>query len=376
VQSIADPRIFPLAARDVTPQAAHWYSCAERAFGASTGQESAAADTELRRQMIESLLDNEVDGLTAAFNSAPSAVIHRHLLRALRSAWSEPGVDRDATIVAHGFAMPIVIIAAADAAVELAAILDEPAALASLIGEHRGLGPNRSFALANVLSGASAVGIDSLRRWLVWRRSPALPERDIAPSPIRIGAGQQGAHLRFLVGSALAAPGAELFDDDSIARWGMPFARELSRQLARPRVQLLALPRALTDPIGAWQAGLQAHREIALQLFTSQAIRSLRAAYGEPTAGVSAHRIDRNGELRLSLSSVFGENDAEGFRFPLFAFDRIDDALSIIVGLLRECRVDDIRIVAGVHEDYDAATGLPLFFRADALARSESVPFH
>jgi hypothetical protein len=182
--------------------------------------------------------------------------------------------------------------------------------------------------------------------------------------------------LRFLVGAALAAPGADLFRGSAVENWGMPLARELSRQLAFPATQLLALPREPAAPLIAWQRGQLAHREIALQLFASDAIRTLRASHGEPTAVISAHRIDGSGELRISLSSVFGDRDAEGFRCPLLPFDRIDDVLSAIVALLRECRIGDIRVIAGIHGDREAGTGLPLFFRADGVGSGQSVAFH
>ena len=374
---IADPRAFPLAAHGAAPNAARWHACADRALSAATGEESGVADGQLRRELVAALLARDTETIKSALDTAPSAVVHRHVLRALREAWSDPVIDRDAALVAHGFAIPAVIVAAADSATELPAVIDDAGALARILREHRCLGGNESFVLANALTGSSGVGIESLGRWLAWREAKDAALRDTEPSPIPVvGGAHQGAHLRFIAGFALAMPGANLLRDDSVGPWGMPFARELSQQLAAPGVQLLALPRAPADPVGALQQGQIAHREIALQLFASHAIRTLRAAHGEPTAVVSAHRVNGIGELRLSLSSVYGERDAEGFRCPLFPFDRIDDVLSAIVALLRECRIDDIRIIAGVHGDREAATGLPLFFRADAIERGESIPFH
>jgi hypothetical protein len=150
----------------------------------------------------------------------------------------------------------------------------------------------------------------------------------------------------------------------------------LSRELAVPGLQILAIPRAPADPLVAEQRGQGAHREIALQLFATNVIRTLRANFGEPTAVVSAHRLEGQGELRVSLSSIFGERDAEGFRCPLFPSDRIDDVLTMIVELLRAGRIADIRVIPGIHPDRVPSTGLPLLFRADAVGPGEAVAFH
>ena len=96
--------------------------------------------------------------------------------------------------------------------------------------------------------------------------------------------------------------------------------------------------------------------------------RNQRASFGEPGVVVSSHRTDP-GELRISLSSPFGERDAEGFRCPLHPFERIEDVLKMIVDLFDACRVTDLRVLPGIHPDRDARTGLPLFYRADAVPR-------
>ena len=128
--------------------------------------------------------------------------------------------------------------------------------------------------------------------------------------------------------------------------------------------------------MGALRTGQLAQREVALGLFASNAIRTLRANFGDPSAVVSAHRMGQSGELRVSLSSVFGERDAEGFRCPLYPYDRIDDVVTAIVDLLRECRLTDIRLMSGVQPDRDPLTGQPLFFRADAIGAGDAAPLH
>lgn len=99
------------------------------------------------------------------------------------------------------------------------------------------------------------------------------------------------------------------------------------------------------------------------QIFASDAIRHLRASVGEPTAVISAHRVDGGGELRLSLSSPFDLKDAQGFRCPLYPRDRVADVATMLIRLLGDCAVGDIRLLDGIHADRVAGTTHPLLFK-------------
>ena len=48
----------------------------------------------------------------------------------------------------------------------------------------------------------------------------------------------------------------------------------------------------------------------------------------------------------------------------------------MLVDLMRDCRVTDIRALAGVHADRSADTGLPLLFKADTIPDSTGVTLH
>jgi hypothetical protein len=189
---------------------------------------------------------------------------------------------------------------------------------------------------------------------------------DIAPAPIVAMPGGERVHLRFIVGSALAASPASLSGNGGVGKWGIPFTQALSRMLARPGTSVAALPRAPQSLPAAVATGRAVHRETAATLFASNAIRRLRASVGEPVAVISAHLAPDaplGGELRLSLSSPFEPREAEGFRCPLDPLDRVADVAAMLAGVLRECRVGDVRTLAGVHPDRDPSTGLVLLFK-------------
>jgi hypothetical protein len=164
----------------------------------------------------------------------------------------------------------------------------------------------------------------------------------------------------------LTAPGSDPLEGTAIAAWGIAFAQALAQQLHVEGLSLLALPRPLQRLVPAVQSGRSVQREVSAQVFASNAIRKLRAAVGEPTAIISAHRAadaPMGGELRLSLSSVFAPQEAEGFRCPLYAYESVHDVVAMLTGLLRDCRVGDVRLRAGIHADIDPLTGGPLLFK-------------
>jgi hypothetical protein len=282
------------------------------------------------------------------------------------------------------FALPVVIVtgrqpAAAPSA--LAGILQDCDRIAAILQEHGALAGNRTFALASALAAADAVDVARLPALLGWQREALAGggERDLAPTPIALQAGQEGVHLRFLVGTALAAPDVDVLGAADTTGWAMPLAQELARQLTVPDATVLALPRAPQSPPAALQQGRWAQRAVGAQLFASNAIRRLRASVGEPSAVISAHRCPAapgGGELRLSLSSVFDPRQAEGFRCPLFPSDAVGDVAALLMELLRDCRVADVRAISGVHPDRDPGTGMTLLFKPDAMPESEATLFH
>ena len=274
------------------------------------------------------------------------------------------------------FALPLVVVAARDGetgdGAVLTGTLENPAAVAALLREHHALGGSENFVLADALVSAHAIDVAVLPR-LYADAAAALDNSalvpSLPPSPISVGL-QEAVHLRFLVGTALSTPGARLLDGPAVGAWGMPLAQSLSRQLAVAGTSVLVLPRAAGSLPDALNEGRKAQREVSAQLFVGNALRRLRAAFGEPTAILSAHRVadaDGGGELRLSLSSPFSPRDAEGFRCPLLPTERVADVTAMLTDLLRDCRLEDVRVVPGVQPDRDAATGMVLLFKPETM---------
>jgi hypothetical protein len=60
----------------------------------------------------------------------------------------------------------------------------------------------------------------------------------------------------------------------------------------------------------------------------------------------------------------------------LFPTEPVSDVASMLVDLLRDCRVADVRVLPGVHPDRDPQTGMMLLFKSDAPAATEQTSLH
>ena len=381
--ALRDPRSPPDAAAAPRAQA-RLHALAAVALAAPTRLGADAADDAIRGELAQ-MLEADGEALATLFATSPSVAVTRHLWRMLDAVWRDGAGGGNAGLALALFAFPIVVVTARDAGEALShpAILGDPSRLAAILREHRALGGSESFALASSIVGVDALDTPHLPELYAWQRLPhvavaAAPVelRELRPSPIDVRDAGESVHLRFIVGSMLARPGDDLLASDEVGSWGLPFAKALSEELALPGATVLALPRAPQRPLPAVAAGRGAQREVGAQLFTGNAIRKLRAAAGEPTAIISAHRAPDapgGGELRLSLSSPFAPRDALGFRCPLYPLDRVTDVATMLVDLLSDCRVTDIRFAAGVHPDRDPTTGRTLLFKPETLPGSAAL---
>ena len=384
---IADPRT---PSETVAAMHAPLIELAKARLEATSEIRADEIDRALTGVLMERLRSGEALLLADAIAAAPSVAIARQLWRRLIDAWAlATRADSGGDIVAALFAIPVVIVAGSPSSTDgapptaaISGLLADTARLAAILREHGALAGNQAFGFANALVAADAIDVPKMSELLAWQTLAAssdFRERDLPPTPIAVQPGQQSVHLRFLIGTALAGRGTDVLVAAEMTGWPMPFSLELAGQLASPTLSVLALPRAPQSPPAALQQGRAAQREVGAQLFASNAIRKLRAAVGEPSAVISAHRsaaAPGGGELRLSLSSPFDSRQAEGFRCPLFPTDSASDVAAMLVDLLRECRVADVRILRGVHADRHPQTGVTLLFRADSVGDAEPTSLH
>jgi hypothetical protein len=367
---LPDPRAWP-AAGAATVGAARLHAAALAAVDAGTDTAAAVADAEARETIERLLAAGDGDALAEALALAPSFPIARHLWRLLAAIERAPSQRELSTTLA---AIPVVFVSALESregSVTLPGVLADPHELAMLLRDAREFAGAQTFALSPALFGVEAIDVATLPGHIARAsiaESPGAPFApvDMRPKPIVTPGGSERVHLRFVAAAVLTAQRADPLHASKISARGIGFAQALARQLHVSGVSLLALPRPPQRLVAAVRAGRAVQREVSAQVFASNAIRKLRASVGEPTAIISAHRAadaPMGGELRLSLSSVFAPREAEGFRCPIYAYESVQDVAAMLTALLRDCRVDDVRLRAGVHDDIDPITGGPLLFK-------------
>jgi hypothetical protein len=380
---LTDPRTFPDPGA-APPAAARVHALADASLDAGAQGEADARDREIDAELACLVAAGDGDALAAVLASAPSVAVHRHVWRALARCLARP-VGAEAGVGVALFALPVVLVtgrSAGTGGARLPGVLHDTGELAALLRSHGALGGSQAFALANAL--VAAAGIDARAvPGLVAASRLGSSEDTFAPialpkAPVDVPEGE-AAHLRFVVGSALATPGFDLGRHADRTAWLRPFAAALGQQLAVPGASVLALPRPPQSLPAALASGRAAQRDVSAQLFASNAVRQLRASVGEPAAVLSAHHASDapgGGELRLSLSSPFEPRDAQGFRCPVYPWERVVDVATMLVELLHDCRVTDVRAVAGVHADRDTVTGGPLLFKPETIPPAFPVTLH
>ena len=370
-RQLPDPRHAPAVAASAAAAALHRLVGQRLAATATT--EADAIDARVDAQLQGWALADDPAALTEALASAPAVDVHRHLWR--RLAVVEPGLVATPELAGLLFAIPVVIVAARTGpapAIALPCTLPDADAVVDALRAHDALAPDARVTLSPALVGADALDLHALPT--LWGHARAMLRGQapaplaLTPAPLAVDGTQEAAYLRFLVGFGVHAPEAAMLRATPSRALGGALMRALSDALATEGATALALPGAPQRLVAAGAAGHAAQREVALELFVGNALRKLRARYGEPTAVLSAHAAHDapgGGELRVALSSPFAPREAEGFRYPLAPYERVPDAVQAITTLLADCRVTDVRTVANVQPDRDAATGLLRFGRPD-----------
>ncbi len=300
----------------------------------------------LARRYADALDAGKETALRAALDAAPSSGVWRTMAA---------GVDRaitpdSAAVGARLFAIPVAIVAAAAGGGRVSAVLSDVQRLAEVLRENRALGPLAHFGLSNALCAPAALAA------LSWKKARAFALAagqvdldggwsDLPPEDIELTGGDEQVHLRFLMGAAVAPPGAPTFLEtaSAIATWGMPFTRELSAQLHTDGASVVAIPRPPATLLAAQAAGFTAAEELALQAFVSRELRRFRSEVGEPDVSLAALS---EGALGVRFASPFIENRVFVHVRRLHPAEAWDEVLREVVQLLEECRIEDLRVEA------------------------------
>ncbi|MEK6591928.1 MAG: hypothetical protein AABZ67_02480 [Pseudomonadota bacterium] len=328
-------------------------------------QEDGVGQIRLREQIRVRIRQGGDAEILQALRCAPSCAVYRQLWESVCAA-SEDVLDSDEQIATHLFAIPLVLVAGAKSRVILPGAVPDIDAVCALLQKHGAFGAMRNLGLGNALCSSGTVERitpGEAFRWSTEFAASGVP-RALEARAIEVAPGREQVHLRFLIGATIVPQAVAPFPEAAanIGAWGMPLTRLLAQQLAQPGLELLPVPRPPAAILKAAHLGRDAELGLSFNLFVSNGVRQFRATVGDPVAILAAHQAATGGaEIRVSLSSAFDDTLLEGFRWPLHPADDFEHTLAGITGLLQECRVSDIRMMATVMPD--SLPGGALFIR-------------
>jgi hypothetical protein len=350
ILEIPDPRVWP-ATSGIPSRAADLYAMVDAALDATTQSAEERHNAEASRA-IAAWLDDDARGFARACESAPSVAIARHLRRLL-AEWERGSEEHRGTLHLSLFAIPLVLVVALDAPsspITLPCVLSQMRELETLLRDANTFGGAKTFTIAPAVTDVDAIDVAELPGVLA--RADRLATEmtrgtlDIRPASIVADSRSETVVLRFIVGSVLTAPQRDPFAASAIGKWGIPLSQALSSDLRVPGVSLLALPRPPERLVRAVLTGRANAREVSAQLFASNALRQFRASVGEPTATIGVERDEAtpgHAFATVSLSSPFASREPSVFRCPIYPYEPVNDVVAMLVTLLRDCRVEDIR---------------------------------
>lgn len=338
----------------------------------ASGRGSAALA--LQQAIAGSLARGDDRSVMQSLAQVPDARAYRVLTDALAGSIDTPK-SSGGEILARAFALPLVLVAGSAQSARIPGRLADSGAIQALFERKNALGPTRNFGLSNALCSLEA--LESLRPLAIFGAVRSVDPGSIAdalpPQDIAVAGSHEQAYLRFLVGAGIGPADAPGFTEVAahIGSWGLDCAKLLAAQLAVPGVQLLVLPRPPKDLIRAPHAGRFAQLEVAFNLFASNGVRRFRMAVGDPMVVVSAHE---GGEVRISMSSPFAEELADGFRWPLHPMDDLDEVERLVLGLFADMRVRDVCVIARLLPSMrdNGVPFHPRYQECDALAAAKA----
>ena len=339
------------------------------------------------RAALAALLGGTGSELAGVLAGAPSVSVARHVWRALDAVWREATRAAASALEVTVFALPLSIVVGNEGASEggsLSGVVEDADRLAAVLRDHGALSGNTTFALSNALVAAEAIDIARLPAMLAWCRLPeahvagaALPPRALPPAPMefapaRIRApavhyrcrdcanrgGPHGGRRHGKVGHSVRARARRADCDGQASRCSR--CRALRGACCRRS-------RKAASRNGTWR-----RRSSRATPFASSAARSASRApssarIARPTrrgAGSSGFRCPRRSTRRQPKASA-----ARSIR----SIARTTSS-PCSSELLRDCRVTDIRTLAGVHADRADGASAPLMFKPESIARRGEVP--
>lgn len=327
----------------------------------------------LQHEVRDALLSGQDEALQHALQAAPAQEAHDVLWQQLCQLVDGEVLSRPDGKRARLFMLPLILVAGARQEVTIPATLPDAAAVMVLLQQHGVLADSNQVWLSDTLCDLPSMDAVSASTWYqamlsVQQGGQGLP-LSLPASPLVVK-GNEGVHVRCLVGLALEQEGESLVRLGGDAQgWGLALCKLLQTQWQQNGLTLFVMPRPMSGVMAGRHDARFTCLEVAFQLFASTQIRKVREGVGDPAAVLACHE---GGELRVCLGSVLQPSLRERFVWRLSALDRVASVQHMMESLLQECQVTDIRRVRDVQPAL-GTDGQPLFLDLDQVAADEAV---
>lgn len=291
--------------------------------------------------------------IAASLRAATSVAVYRCLWESLARALSPPA---GAGVLALPFAFPLLVVTGGRAPASVPGLLADVGRVREVFEASGVLGQARNFGLGNALCSLAALESLPPSRLYALAGDGSAGALDLPPAEIAVDTRDEQVHLRFLLGAVITPQHSPSFLEtgSAIATWGMALTRELSQQLRVDGLSVLPIPRPPAVLVRAPELGRRAREELACQAFVSRALRRFRTEVGEPDVTVAA--LD-SAAIGVRFASSFMANRADVHAWALHPLDDVQEVGASILGLLAECRVQNVAVAPGVLSEREFAAG-------------------
>lgn len=361
---LPDPRLYPRVDPDNLLIRLAMALLTEREAGRALTRAEALKDA-----IAAQLAADDDSVLNAALRHAPSQEVYKAVWQAALDVVGQVGNERHAVI----FALPVVLVAGCKGRAELPERLSDVDALSQLLRQHGVIDAQAECFISGKLVHPDTLEGLSFSQLYRYSRNLADAGRGLPvelpgdPAPVK----DDCVLVRYLVGVAMREANGEMPVKlgGSMGAWGMPLMQLLGEQLKTANVTLFPIPRVPNWLREAHRQGQAARQEVNLQVFASNIIRKLREYSLPITAIAAAHD---NGELRFTISTPGDDKNCAAHAWPLAPLDSVERIAEEFIGLMRECQVEDVRLVKEVQTDREH--GIPFFVTVnDPAAQSHGL---
>lgn len=325
----------------------------------TSGAQRKLAQEHLHAQLHTMLSQHNTLSLSVAMTMAPDADTYTALIDALNDALNAVADTEEV----QWFALPVVLVCGTKQTAQLKT--ETPVSeLAMLFAEYAALRPFVETVWLPHLMNAADFATIKAEQWFDAKQNLAAAEHFAAqwqPQPITIPK-DQSVHVVYAVG--YGKPTTRLSLGQALRDAALPLMQLWQQHFAQKEITLFANPLSPSAPLAALTEGSRMRLQMALDVFSANAIRAVRLQ--SPRIGV-VMAAQEGGKLLFGFNasdSAF-ELETQIFSWPLSPRENIALVQQHFLNLMLDCQVEQVYLL---HHPLPENMPLPSFAEAQKLS--------